>query len=81
MDNYTKIILTVIAVSMFKIAFIDISPINKTYAETKYNKDGGMIHKNDVTKIALCNEHGTACADIFRINKYPQKGLYIINSK
>lgn len=46
MDNYTKIILTVIAVSMFKIAFFEIKAIENAYADNK------------VHKIALCDVHG-----------------------
>ena len=53
MDNYTKFILTVIAVSMFKIAFFEIKPIENAYADNK------------VHKVALCNRSGSKCAGVY----------------
>ena len=41
MDKYTKIILTVIAVSMFKMAFFEIKPIDDVSAEL-YHRDFGI---------------------------------------
>ena len=52
MDNYTKFILTVIAVSMFKIAFFEMKTIESAYADNK------------VHKIAICDKGGYNCADM-----------------
>ena len=53
-DNYTKVILTVIAVSTSLIAFKDIGFISSATAS------GEKIHK-----ITICNENGTRCAGIY----------------
>ena len=50
-DKFVRITLVVIAVSLFKIAFFDVSTIQNAYA-------------NQVHKIALCNESGNACTDV-----------------
>ena len=47
-DKFVRITLVVIAVSLFKIAFFDVSTIQNAYA-------------NQVHKIALCNDSGTEC--------------------
>ena len=82
MDNYTKFILTVIAVSMFKIAFFEIKPIENAYAWTpKYGEDGGITNideyhaENKVIKIAICDESGKTCADMLRTYGSGDKNL------
>ena len=57
-DNYTKVILTVIAVSTSFIAFKDSGFISSATAS------GEKIHK-----IAICNQDGSRCATIVR-SKY-----------
>jgi len=51
-DKFVRITLVVIAVSLFKIAFFDVSTIQNAYA-------------NQVHKIALCDEIGLNCANVF----------------
>ena len=51
-DKFVRITLVVIAVSLFKIAFFDVSTIQNAYA-------------NQVHKVALCDEYGT-CTGIAR---------------
>ena len=52
-DNYTKVILTVIAVSTSFIAFKDSGLISSATAS------GEKIHK-----IAICNERGSTCVKV-----------------
>ena len=54
-DTYTKIIMTVIAVALVKIAFQDIQVIKPLFAHNV---------SNDVHKIAICYESGYKCAKI-----------------
>ena len=54
-DKFVRITLVVIAVSLFKIAFFDLSTIQNAYAN---------VNLNQVHKIAICNESGKACADV-----------------
>ena len=54
-DKYTKIIMTVIAVALVKIAFQDTQTIKPLFAH-----NGG----NDVHKIAICDKSGRDYADI-----------------
>ena len=54
-DKFVKITLVVIAVSLFKIAFFDVSTIQNAYA----NVNLGQVHK-----IAICNESGSGCATL-----------------
>ena len=56
-DTYTKIIMTVIAVALVKIAFLDIQAIKPLFAH-----NGG----NDVHKIAICESDGNRCAKVGR---------------
>lgn len=51
-DKFVKITLVVIAVSLFKIAFFDVSTIQNAYASQVY-------------KVALCDEYGE-CTGIAR---------------
>tara|TARA_B100000989_G_scaffold177256_1_gene133094 strand:- start:700 stop:918 length:219 start_codon:yes stop_codon:yes gene_type:complete len=51
-DKFVRITLVVIAVSLFKIAFFEVSTIKSAYA-------------NQVHKIALCDKSGLNCADVF----------------
>tara|TARA_B110000967_G_C18691522_1_gene463267 strand:+ start:358 stop:555 length:198 start_codon:yes stop_codon:yes gene_type:complete len=51
-DKFVRITLVVIAVSLFKIAFFDVSTIQNAYA-------------NQVHKIALCDTSGK-CSDMTR---------------
>ena len=53
-DLYTKGILTVIALSLVVIAFKDVDPISKAFA-----------HSGGVHKIAICNETGEYCSDLY----------------
>ena len=52
-DKFVEITLVVIAVSLFKIAFFDVSTIQNAYA-------------NQVHKIALCDAYGGNCATMTR---------------
>ena len=54
-DRYTKIIMTVIAVALVKIAFQDTQAIKPLFAH-----DGS----NAVHKIAICDASGNRCADV-----------------
>ena len=51
-DRYTKIIMTVIAVALVKIAFQDIQTIEPLFAHNG---------NNDVHRITLCNKSGIDC--------------------
>ena len=53
-DNYTKVILTVIAVSTSFLAFKDIGFISSATAS------GEKVHK-----IAICKQDGSKCATIY----------------
>ena len=50
-DKFVRITLVVIAVSLFKIAFFDVSTIQNAYA-------------NQVHKVTICDEHGFGCAGL-----------------
>ena len=52
-DLYTKVCLTVIALSLGTIALKDISPIKPAWASS-----------NQVHKIAICEEDGRKCAEV-----------------
>jgi hypothetical protein len=54
-DKFVRITLVVIAVSLFKIAFFDVSTIQNAYA-------------NQVHKVALCNQNGSRCVTMTRLN-------------
>ena len=54
-DTYTKIIMTLIAVALVKIAFQDIQGIKPLFAHNG---------SNDVHKIAICDSDGSDCAAI-----------------
>ncbi len=54
-DTYTKIIMTVIAVALVKIAFQDTQAIKPLFAHNG---------SNDVHKIAICDKSGQKCAKI-----------------
>jgi len=54
-DLYTKGILTVIALSLVVMAFKDVSPVNKAFAQ----------NNNQVIKMALCNPDGERCVAIY----------------
>ncbi len=53
-DLYTKVVMTVIAVSLMKIAFTDMSLVNSVSASSG----------DKVQKIAICNKSGTRCSKI-----------------
>ena len=55
-DLYTKFVITVIAVSLLKIAFYEVHLIDIASASPA----------NKVQKIAICNEYGTSCAQVRR---------------
>ena len=67
-DKYTKIIMTVIAVALVKIAFQDTNLIQQISA----HEGNTAVHK-----IALCNEIGE-CADIAE-DRFKTKYLQIYN--
>ena len=50
-DLYTKGILTVIALSLVVIAFKDISPVNKAFAQERIN-------------VGVCHIYAPLCADV-----------------
>ena len=54
-DTYTKIIMTVIAVALVKIAFQDTQGIKPLFA----HNDGNEVHK-----IAICDKGGFNCVGI-----------------
>ena len=56
-DIYTKIIMTVIAVALVKIAFQDTQAIKPLFAHNG---------SNDVHKIAICDKGGYNCVGIDR---------------
>ena len=53
-DLYTKVIMSVIAIALVKIAFTDMSLVNSVFAGA-----GDKVHK-----IAICNEGGDRCAGV-----------------
>ena len=53
-DLYTKVIMSVIAIVLVKIAFTDMSLVNPVFAGA-----GDKVHK-----IAICNKVGTRCANL-----------------
>ena len=53
LDLYTKVCLTVIALSLGMIALKDISPINPAWASS------GAVHK-----IAICTDDGAHCVGV-----------------
>jgi hypothetical protein len=50
-DKFVRITLVVIAVSLFKIAFFDVSTIKSAYA-------------NQVNRVVICDELGIYCAGV-----------------
>jgi hypothetical protein len=50
-DKFVKITLVVIAVSLFKIAFFDVSTIQNAYA-------------NQVNRVAICDDLGFKCVGV-----------------
>jgi hypothetical protein len=51
-DIYTKVVMTVIAVSLVKIAFTDVSIVNPAFA------------RSGVQKIAICDDRGSYCVGV-----------------
>jgi hypothetical protein len=57
-DLYTKVVMTVIAVSLVEIAFTDVSFVNSASAK-KFNSNAHPL----VQKIAICDKLGWNCVD------------------
>lgn len=53
-DFYSKVVMTVIAVALVKIAFGDVSLINPVSASSG----------NKIQMIAICDRYGNRCADL-----------------
>ena len=51
-DIYTKVVMTVIAVSLVKIAFTDVNIVNPAFAQS------------GVQKIAICDGRGAYCTEV-----------------
>jgi hypothetical protein len=66
-DLYTKVIMSVIAIALVKIAFTDMSLVNPVFA--------GADDK--VHRIAICDDQGRRCADIDTGFAGINKGLFI----